>query len=182
MRTFVVAAILTALRLHANASASAQTVPANALRVTFLGTGAGPAVTVNRAGPASLVEYGDEVLLIDAGRDDRASENLIAHSQNVDVLVHDMTMFTPAEINAPGATGDRRRAALVLLGTPEQAGTVFARSHCKLAVYSHYLHTPEAVARTRAVYSGPLEAAEDLTQITIGDTIAVATARPNGSA
>ena len=39
-----------------------------ALRVTFLGTGAGPAVGPEWAGPSTLVEFGREAILIDAGR------------------------------------------------------------------------------------------------------------------
>lgn len=38
------------------------------LRVTFLGTGAGPAVGAEWAGPSTLVEFGNEAILIDAGR------------------------------------------------------------------------------------------------------------------
>jgi ribonuclease Z len=295
--------VLLLVSLHA----AAETPREAPLRVTFLGTGGGPAVSADHAGPSALVEFNDEVLLIDAGRgavqrlqlvqrspgsvaqvflthlhsdhtvglpelwlsgwwrgrkaplevlgpegtramaaniqkawdydlsirsrapedlprkaadlvgtdikpgivyrgngltvtaitvdhgpvlcygyridagghsivfsgDDRASENLIEHSQNVDVLVHDMSGFTPEELADTGAGGQRRRAALLLLGTPEQAGTVFARSHCKLAVYTHYTHKSDQIARTRATYNGPLEAAEDLTQITIGAEIAL---------
>ena len=49
-------------------SAAAAARPAKELRVTFLGTGGGPAVPAGNAGPSALVEFGDEVLLIDAGR------------------------------------------------------------------------------------------------------------------
>jgi len=297
--------------IAAQSAVSAATAPARpptgVLRVTFLGTGGGPAASVDLAGPSSLVEFGDEVLLIDAGRgavqrlqqlnrspgaitrvflthlhsdhtvglpevwlsgwwrgraaplemrgpagtremashlqeaysydvgirsgppenlrrdtaaltgfdvsegvvyehngvtvtaiavdhgpvkcfgyridagghsvvfsgDDRASDNLVARAQNVDVLVHNMSGFTPEQLAQQNAAGDRMRAALQLLGTPEQAGEVFTRTHCKLAVYIHYARDKAQVERTRATYKGPLEPADDLMRIDIGDQVLV---------
>ncbi len=62
--------------------------------------------------------------------------------------------------------------------TPNQAGTVFARTHPKLAVYSHIaqLGTPtapapalaEIVSETRQTYQGPLAIGEDLMTFDIG--------------
>ena len=62
--------------------------------------------------------------------------------------------------------------------TPNQAGTVFARIHPKLAVYSHIaqLGTPaapapglaEIVSMTRETYQGPLAIGEDLMTFDIG--------------
>jgi ribonuclease Z len=43
-------------------------IEAGTIRITLLGTGAGPQVIPNRAGPATLIEAGSERLLFDAGR------------------------------------------------------------------------------------------------------------------
>lgn len=44
------------------------TTPSDSLRVTFLGTGGGPIGRAEWAGPATLIEYGRDAILIDAGR------------------------------------------------------------------------------------------------------------------
>lgn len=145
-----------------------------------------PGVVFDRNGvrvTAIVVDHGPVRALgyrIDAGGhsvvfsgDDRASENLLAMSRGVDVLVHSILAFTPEELADTTAVGVRRRAALELLGTPEQVGALFARARPKLAVYYHYIPDPIILPRTRAIYSGPLELAEDLMQITIGDSISV---------
>jgi ribonuclease Z len=138
----------------------------NGLRVTAITVDHGPVLALGYridAGGFSISFSGDDI----------ASENLIAKSQNVDVMVHNMSGFTPAELADSGRGGEVRRAALKMLATPEQAGTVFARTHPRLAVYVHYNRGPGQVERTRATYNGPLEAVEDLTQITIGKQIIV---------
>ena len=57
--------------------------------------------------------------------------------------------------------------------TPEQAGEVFARVKPRLAVYSHASNAQRVIAQTRKTYTGPLEGAEDMLTITIGNTIDV---------
>ena len=105
--------------------------------------------------------------------DDKASENLIEAARGADVFVHSILVFTPEQLADTSAAGRRRRAALEMLGTPEQVGPLFNRVQPKLAVYYHYTRDSTIVPRTRAAYSGPLELAEDLMQITIGERIAV---------
>lgn len=138
----------------------------NGIRVTAITVDHGPVLTLGYridAGGHSISFSGDDI----------ASENLIAKSQNVDVMVHNMSGYTPAELADTGRGGVVRRAALKMLGTPEQAGTVFARTHPRLAVYTHHSRSPDQIERTRNTYTGPLEAVEDLTQITIGEQITV---------
>ena len=145
-----------------------------------------PGVVFERNGvrvTAILVDHGPVRALgyrIDAGGhsivfsgDDRASENLVSMSRGVDVLVHSILAFTPEELADTTAVGIRRRAALELLGTPEQVGALFARTRPKQAVYYHYIPDPTILPRTRAIYSGPLELSEDLMQITVDDSISV---------
>jgi ribonuclease Z len=93
--------------------------------------------------------------------DTRASENLIRSAQGVDVLVHEVA---DAETNREAA---RRHT------TPEQAGELFTRVKPRLAVYSHAPNTDSVITQTRKTYSGPLQGAEDLLTIEIGERIEV---------
>ena len=124
----------------------------NGVRVTAIVVDHGPVLAYGYridAGGRSVVFSGD----------DRASENLAAVSEGVDVFVHSIITFTPEQLADTTAVGARRRAALALLGTPEQVGPLFARAQPKLAVYYHYTRDSTLVPRTRAVYAGPLELA-----------------------
>ncbi len=91
--------------------------------------------------------------------DTRASENLVRFAQGVDVLVHEV--FDP-ETNPEGA---RRHT------TPEQAGALFTRVKPRLAVYSHAPNTENVITQTRRTYTGPLQGAEDMLTIEIGEKI-----------
>ena len=57
--------------------------------------------------------------------------------------------------------------------TPEQAGDVFSRVKPRLAVYSHAPSSERMISQTRKTYAGPLQGAEDLLTIVIGDEIEV---------
>jgi hypothetical protein len=79
-----------------------------------------------------------------------------------------------------GTSGAQSNLIATLHSTPEQAGEEFSRIRPKLAVYSHYslFGTPEPtmdelVARTRKTYQGRLEIGEDLTAISVGDSVVV---------
>lgn len=91
--------------------------------------------------------------------DTRLSENLIRFAQGVDVLVHEVV---DAETNLEGA---RRHT------TPEQAGELFSRVKPRLAVYSHAPNAESVITQTRRTYAGPLQAAEDMLTIEIGEKI-----------
>jgi ribonuclease Z len=93
--------------------------------------------------------------------DTRVSENLIGFAQGVDVLVHEVV---DAETNREGA---RRHT------TADQAGEVFARVKPRLAVYSHGPNAEGVMTQTRKTYAGPLEGAEDMLTIEIGEKIDV---------
>ncbi len=56
--------------------------------------------------------------------DTRKSDNLIAKSQGVDVLIHPMLGFTPEQLTEQTRGGARRRAALQLLPPPEDVAEV----------------------------------------------------------
>jgi ribonuclease Z len=93
--------------------------------------------------------------------DTRVSENLIRFAQGVDVLVHEVV---DAETNPDGA---RRHT------TVEQAADVFARVKPRLAVYSHASNAESLMTQTRKKYAGPLQGAEDMLTIEIGEKIDV---------
>jgi len=93
--------------------------------------------------------------------DTRVSENVMRFAQGVDVLVHEVV---DPETNREGP---RRHT------TAEQAGEVFARVKPRLAVYSHGPDTESVITQTRKTYAGPLQGAEDMLTIEIGEKIDV---------
>lgn len=101
------------------------------------------------------------------------NENLIAHAQGVDLIVHEVTAAagraaeSPSQLKRIGANHT----------TPQQAGEVFSRTQPKLAVYNHLLLFGGATAEdlipaTRKNYSGPLIVGEDLLRIDVGEEVA----------
>jgi ribonuclease Z len=67
--------------------------------------------------------------------------------------------------------------------SPQEAGTVFSRTHPKLAVFSHIvlsarpnvpaLTMEQVVEQTRQTYSGPLQGGEDLMSFDIADQVSI---------
>ena len=104
--------------------------------------------------------------------DTRFSENLIKHSQAVDLLIHESGGNFPPNPNQT----ERERAQqekIKALHTPaDQTAVVFNRVQPRLAVYAHF-GSPAVLAEARKTYSGPLEIGEDLMTIEIGDQIRV---------
>jgi ribonuclease Z len=103
--------------------------------------------------------------------DTRLSENLIQHAAGVDVLIHEA--YDAVTARARSINLALTEAVIAHHATPEQAGQVFARVKPRLAVYSHAPATPSVMEQTRKTYAGPLEGAEDLLTIEIGDQIGV---------
>lgn len=139
---------------------------ANGVRVTAIAVDHGPVPTFGYR-----FDYRGRAVVFSG--DDRKSENLIAKSQGVDVLFHPMAAFTETELKEDGRGGDRRRAALQLLASPEDAAEVFTRSRCKVAVLIHNTPGKAATARVRSGFKGRLEAADDLTQVDVGDEVTI---------
>jgi len=105
--------------------------------------------------------------------DTRFSENLIRHSQAVDVLIHEVARLTPP--NSKQTERERAQQEKIvrdLHTTAEQTAVIFNRVKPRLAVYSHG-GSPEDLAEARKTYSGPMEIGEDLMTIEIGDRIEV---------
>jgi ribonuclease Z len=115
--------------------------------------------------------------------DTKFNENLIAHAKGVDVLIHEVSASTdPTQTQA-------NNGVLALHTLPDQAGTVFARTRPKLAVYSHVgtagdpngrgLTDSELITATRKTYDGPLVVGRDLmTFVMLRDTVSVEDVKP----
>jgi ribonuclease Z len=103
--------------------------------------------------------------------DTRASENLIRFAQGVDVLVHEVVDADAVRAR----TGDRRVLESIVSHhtTPEQAGEVFTRVKPRLAVYSHAPRAERVISQTRKTYAGPLQEAEDMLTIEIGEKLEI---------
>ena len=108
------------------------------------------------------------------------NENFIKYAQGADVVVHEVGVARPELLERDGRV---RQMLATHHSSPEDAARDFARIKPKLAVYTHYtrpraddipeVSIAEIISRTRAIYSGPLEAGEDLMQISIGDSVTV---------
>jgi ribonuclease Z len=112
------------------------------------------------------IHYGGRSVVVSG--DTRPSENLIRSAKGADVLIHGGIV-----VPEPQRNSDRARAALQLLATAEEAGQVFDRVKPRLALYTHYNTADDLVARTRKIYSGPLEVGDDLMTVEVGAQIQV---------
>lgn len=117
------------------------------------------------------VDYGGRSVLLSG--DTKFNENVIKYGEGVDLLIHEVFAINPELLKEPAF-----RKILSIHTTPSQAGTVFTRTHPKLAVYTHIaaLGTSAApapsiadiVSDTRTTYQGPLAVGEDLMTFDIG--------------
>ena len=119
------------------------------------------------------VDYGGRSVVLSG--DTRVSPNLIRHAQGVDLLVHEVA--SPDSFQRAGIRPERAKSVLEHHVTPEQAGEVFAKTHPRLAVYSHIVQPDAAeqdlIPPTRKSYSGPVEVGEDLMVILVGEKIEI---------
>lgn len=116
------------------------------------------------------VDYRGHSLVLSG--DTRVSENLVQFARGVDVLVHEVLDADTVRAWFP-TNPQAAEAILAKHTTPEQAGEVFARVKPRLAVYSHAPNTESVITQTRKTYAGPLEGAEDMLTVEIGDKIEV---------
>lgn len=108
------------------------------------------------------------------------NENFVKFAAGADVVIHEVGVARPELLEASPAMA---RLIAAHHSSPEDAGRDFARIKPKLAVYTHYtrprrddiseVSIEEILSRTRAIYSGPLEAGEDLMRISIGNSVTV---------
>jgi ribonuclease Z len=117
------------------------------------------------------IDYDGRSVLLSG--DTRFNENLIKHAAGVDLLIHEVLVMNPELAKQPAFA-----KVLSIHTSPSQAGTIFARIHPKLAVYSHIglLGTPTApapsiadiVSETRQTHQGALVVGADLMSFEIG--------------
>jgi ribonuclease Z len=122
------------------------------------------------------IEYGGRAFVISG--DTRFNQNVIKYGTGADLLVHEVAAASP----------ELMKEAYVrrIIGhhvTPREAGTVFALTKPKLAVFTHVVqlasdHIPpptleDMLAETRRTYGGPLQIGEDLMGFEIGEVITV---------
>lgn len=124
------------------------------------------------------VDYQGHAVVISG--DMASNENFIKYAQGADVVIHEVGVARPELLEKdPGV----RQMLATHHSSPEDAARDFAQIKPKLAVYTHYtrprrddlpeVSIAEIISRTRALYSGPLEAGEDLMSISIGDSVRV---------
>lgn len=106
--------------------------------------------------------------------DTRPSDNLVKHSQGVDVLIHEVIDDQALRKLVPSE--QLSKAIVSYHTTPEQAGQIFDRVNPKLAVFSH---VPTPVDLKRVPYPGRMALGEDLMVIDIGEQVQVR--RPQAS-
>jgi ribonuclease Z len=112
------------------------------------------------------IDHGGHAVVLSG--DTRYSDELVRQATGADLLVHCVTVI-PDELLR---TTPAYRAVYDHLASPEAAAKAFAEARPRLAVYSHIglngtAREEDLVARTRAVYEGPLQVGRDLMTITI---------------
>ena len=115
--------------------------------------------------------------------DTKPSDNLVKFSQGVDLLLHevggskqDPRLVGPSDELLPdyGITRGQLRSINDHHTDGLEAGQIFQRAQPKLAVFTHYNERPApALALVRQNYAGPVEFAEDMMTIEVGDTVTV---------
>jgi ribonuclease Z len=124
------------------------------------------------------VDYRGHAVVISG--DMAPSENFIKYAEGADVVIHELGVARPELLEKDAGV---RRMLATHHSSPEDAARDFARIKPKLAAYTHFtrprredipeVSIAEITSRTRAIYSGPLEAGEDLMSISIGDSVTV---------
>jgi len=124
------------------------------------------------------IDYKQRAVVISG--DMAPNENFIKYAQGADVVLHEVGVARPELL-----ARDPKVRELIQTHHPtlEDAARDFSRIKPKLAVYTHYTRPrrddisevtiPEILSRTRAIYSGRIEAGEDLMRISIGDSVTV---------
>lgn len=111
------------------------------------------------------IDYQNRSIVISG--DTTFNENLIKHSQNLHLLIHEVTHGMGQGVERRNLERIRRNHTI-----PEDAGRVFGRTRPKLAVYTHIILFGSAtvndlIPATRSTYDGPLIVGSDLMQFDI---------------
>ena len=122
------------------------------------------------------IDYQGHVAVLSG--DTRYNENVVRYAEGADLLIHEVAMARPELLKEPHIQRIVNHHT-----SPQEAGSVFARTKPKLAAFTHLvmLASPtirapsvdELIAATRETYRGPLEIGEDLMSFEIADTVTV---------
>jgi len=122
------------------------------------------------------IDYQGRVAVVSG--DTRYNENVVRYAQGADLLIHEVAMARPELLTEPYIQRIVNHPT-----SPQEAGSVFARTKPKLAAFTHLvmLASPavgapsvdELIAATRETYRGPLEVGEDLMSFEIADAVTV---------
>jgi ribonuclease Z len=116
------------------------------------------------------IDYRDYSVVLSG--DTRVSDNLIQFARGADVIIHEVLDAETVRAWFPN-NPQLVNGILAKHTTPEQAGEIFTRIKPRLAVYSHAPNAERVITQTRKTYAGPLEGAEDLLTIEIGEKIGI---------
>lgn len=120
------------------------------------------------------VDYGGHSLTLSG--DTRPSDNVVAFSKGVDVLIHEALDVDALRKHVPNE--QLLQAIVAHHTTADQAADVFRRAGPKLAVFSHAEGAPAVAEHVRRSYTGRVEVGEDLMVIEIGDEVTVRRHQP----
>jgi ribonuclease Z len=122
------------------------------------------------------IDYQGRVAVVSG--DTRYNENVVRYAEGADLLIHEVAMARPELLREPYIQRIVNHHT-----SPQEAGSIFARTRPKLAAFTHLvmLASPtvrapsvdELIAATRETYRGPLEVGEDLMSFEIADTVTV---------
>lgn len=135
------------------------------LKVTAFFNDHGPLVTPSYG---YRIDYRGHAVVLSG--DTRYNPEVVRQARGADLLIHCVTVIPDALLQQnPGY-----KAVLLHLASPEDAGRTFSEARPKLAVFSHIglngdSTEDELVARTRAIYDGPLVVGRDLMSILVGN-------------
>ena len=156
------------------------------LKITAISVGHMPVIKGYSLSPAIegstlgfRIDYRSRSVIFSGDTRTTSSSNLIGHSMNVDVLIHEVQV--PAPGNSPEAI--LANVSLSVHSTPEQVAALLRTTRPRLGVYSHII-PPELTSDqiTEATdYDGSMLVAEDLMTLTIGDEITIGVAGDSGT-
>ena len=124
------------------------------------------------------IDYKGRSVVFSGDTRSTAESALIRYGKDVDVLIHEV------QVPSPGNSKEAKLAnvSLSVHSTPKQTAFIFSKTKPGLAVYSHIIppgtSKQDLVDATRPFYDGPLEVANDLMRITVGEEIKIETLAP----
>ena len=117
------------------------------------------------------IEFGDRAVVISG--DTTYSENLIKHSQQADLLIHEITAAEPSLLKR-----NKRLSKIVAYHTmPGQMSDVLNKTQPRQAVLNHILlfgvSESDVIKEIKSHYTGDVVMGYDLMKIGVGDTIRI---------